>query len=200
MGCNVLLQGIFPTQGLNPGLLHCRQMLYHVSHQGSPQTDIFQGKTVKVYWWLFQVKANCFWWSLQTGTEKRLISVTSYLPSARGSVDLLRKRSGIAATIGVIYITCTLVCESWTTKKAERQRIDAFELCCWRRLLRVPWTARRSNQSNRYAEAPILWPPDAKNWLIWKDHDAGKDWRWEKGMTEDEMVGWHHRLDGHEFG
>ena len=47
---------------------------------------------------------------------------------------------------------------------------------------------------------PILWPPDAKNWLIWKDPDAGKDWRWEKkGMTEDEMVRWHHRLDGHEF-
>ena len=50
------------------------------------------------------------------------------------------------------------------------------------------------------AEAPILWPPDAKNWLIWKAPDAGKDWRQEeKGMTEDEMVGWHHRLDGHEF-
>ena len=51
------------------------------------------------------------------------------------------------------------------------------------------------------AETPILWPPDAKNWLIWKDLDAGKGWRWEeKGMTEDEMVGWHHRLNGHGFG
>jgi len=50
------------------------------------------------------------------------------------------------------------------------------------------------------AETPILWPPDAKNWLIGKDPDAGKEWRWEeKGMTEDEMVGWHHQLDGHEF-
>ena len=50
------------------------------------------------------------------------------------------------------------------------------------------------------AETPILWPPDAKNWLIWKDPDAGKDWRQEeKGTTEDEMVGWHHRLNGHEF-
>ena len=49
------------------------------------------------------------------------------------------------------------------------------------------------------AETPILWPHDAKNWLIWKDPDAGKDWRWEeKGMTEDEMVGWHHQLNGHE--
>ena len=51
------------------------------------------------------------------------------------------------------------------------------------------------------AETPILWPPDAKSWLIWKDHDAGKDWgQEEKGTTEDEMVGWHHRLNGHEFG
>ena len=46
------------------------------------------------------------------------------------------------------------------------------------------------------AETPILWPPDLKSWLIWKDPDAGKDWRWEKGMTEDEMVGWHHWLNG----
>ena len=50
------------------------------------------------------------------------------------------------------------------------------------------------------AETPILWPPDAKNWLIWKDPDAGKGWgQEEKWMTEDEMVGWHHRLNGHEF-
>ena len=51
------------------------------------------------------------------------------------------------------------------------------------------------------AETPILWPPDAKSWLIWKDPDAGKDWGWEKkGTTEDEMVGWHHQLNGHGFG
>ena len=50
------------------------------------------------------------------------------------------------------------------------------------------------------AEPTVLWPPDAKNWLIWKDPDIGKDWRWEeKGMIEDEIVGWHHRLSGHEF-
>ena len=50
-------------------------------------------------------------------------------------------------------------------------------------------------------ETPIFWSPDAESWLIWKDPDAGKDWRWEeKGMTEDEMVGWHHRLNGQRFG
>ena len=107
-------------------------------------------------------------------------------------------------------------CESWIIKIAECRRIDAFELWCWRRLLRVPWTARRSNQSilgysrnqswifigsaDAKAETPILWPPDAKNWLIWKDADPGKDWRWEeKGKTENETVGWHHWLNGLEF-
>ena len=100
-------------------------------------------------------------------------------------------------------------CESWTTKKAEHWKIDAFELWCWRRFLRVPWTARRSNQSilkeispkySLEAEAPIFWPPDAKSQLIGKDPDAGKDWRQEeKGLTEDKMVGWHQWLNGHEF-
>ena len=100
-------------------------------------------------------------------------------------------------------------CESWTVKKAECWRIDAFELWCWRRLLRVPWSVRRSNQfilkeiSPEYSleglmlkrKTPILCPPDAKNWLIGKVLDAGKDWEQEeKGTTEDEMVGWHQQL------
>ena len=88
------------------------------------------------------------------------------------------------------------------------RRTDAFELWCWRRLLRVPWTARISNQSIlketspgcSKAETPILWPPHVKSWLIGKDPDAGRDCgQEEKGTTEDEMAGWHHRLDGHEF-
>ena len=110
-------------------------------------------------------------------------------------------------------------CESWTVKKAERRRIDAFELWCWRRLLRVPWTARRSNQSILKESSPgcslerlmiklklqcfshlMLQPPHAKSRLTGKDSDAGRDWgQEEKGTTEDEKAGWHHRLDGHEF-
>ena len=97
-------------------------------------------------------------------------------------------------------------CESWTIKKAEHRRIDAFELWCWRRLLRVPWTAKKSNQSilkeisAEYSlEGLILWPPDAQNSLFRKGPDAGQDWRQEKGTTEDEMFGWHHKLDGHDF-
>ena len=96
-------------------------------------------------------------------------------------------------------------------KKADHWRINAFELWCWRRLL-VSWSQLESsldckeikpvnpkgNQSwifigrtDAEAETPIPWPPDANNWLIWKDTDAGKDWRQEeKGTTEDEMVGW----------
>ena len=105
-------------------------------------------------------------------------------------------------------------CETTLIKKAECQRIDAFKMWCWRRLSRVPWTAKeinpvnpKGNQSWIYigrtdaeAEASVLWPPDAKCRLIGKDPDAGKDWgQEEKGMTEDEMVRWHHQLNGHEF-
>ena len=93
-------------------------------------------------------------------------------------------------------------------------RIDAFELWCWRRLLspldckEIQPVHPKGDQSWVFisrtdveAETAILWPPDVKRWLIGKDLDAGKDWgQEEKGTTEDEMVGWHHRLDGHEFG
>ena len=61
------------------------------------------------------------------------------------------------------------------------------------------WIFIGSSDTEAETEAPILWPPDAKNWLIGKDPDAGKDWRQEKGLTEDEMAGWHQWLDGHEF-
>ena len=95
-------------------------------------------------------------------------------------------------------------CESWIIKKAECQRTDAFKMWCWRRLSRVPWTARRSNESilkdqswiyigrtDAEAEAPIIWSPDSKSQLIGKLYtDAWKDWRQkEKGAAEDEMVG-----------
>ena len=104
-------------------------------------------------------------------------------------------------------------CECWTVKKAERWRIDAFELWCWRRLLRVPRTARRSNQSILKEVSPgcSLEGLMLKLKLQYFDHfmqrfdslektDAGRDWgQEEKGMTEDEMAGLHYWLDGHEF-
>ena len=106
-------------------------------------------------------------------------------------------------------------CERWDYKEIWAPKNHAFETWCWRGLLRIPGTERRSNQSNpkgnqswifigrtdAEAETPILWLPDVKNWLTGKEPDAGKDWwREEKGMTEDVMVGWHHQLNGHEFG
>ena len=98
-------------------------------------------------------------------------------------------------------------CESWTVKKAEHQRIDTFELWCWRRLLRVPCTARSSNQSILkvispgcslegllWNETPVLWPPHVKSWLVGKDPDAGRNggrrrrgqqrMRWLDGITD----------------
>ena len=104
-------------------------------------------------------------------------------------------------------------CESWTVKKAEHWRIDAFEVWCWRRLLRVPWTARRSNQSILKEISPgcSLEGLMLKLKLQYFVHvmrrvdslensDAGRDWGQEdKGMTEDEMARWHHQLDGREF-
>ena len=103
-------------------------------------------------------------------------------------------------------------CESWTVKKAECRRIDAFELWCWRRLLRVPWTARRSNQSILKEISPgcsleglmlkqkLQYFGHLMQRIDGKDSDAERDWEQEeKGTTEGEMAGWHHRLDGREF-
>ena len=104
-------------------------------------------------------------------------------------------------------------CESWTVKKAECRRIDAFEPWCWGRLLESPLDSKeiqpvhpKGDQSWVFigktdveAETPILWSPNTKSWLTGKDPDAGKDWgQEEKGTTEDEMVGWHHQLNGPE--
>ena len=113
----------------------------------------------------------------------------------------------------MVFTVVMYGCESWAIKKAEHQRVDAFQWCCWRRLLtsldckEIQPIHPKGNQSwifigrtDAEAETSILRPADTKNWLLGKDPDAGKGRRWEeKGMTEDEMVGWHHRLDGHEF-
>ena len=106
-------------------------------------------------------------------------------------------------------------CESWTVKKAERWKIDVFELNCgvgedsWESLglQGDPPVHPKGDQSWAFiemidakAETPVLWPPHGKSWLIGKDPDAGRDWgQEEKGTTEDEIAGWHHRLNGHEF-
>ena len=105
-------------------------------------------------------------------------------------------------------------CESWTIKKAEHKELMLLN-CGVEKTLESPLDCKeiqpvhtKGDQSwvfiertDTKAEIPVLWPPHAKSWLIGKDSDAGKDWgQEEKGTTEDEMVGWHHRLDGHGFG
>ena len=233
--------------------------------------------------------------------KRRLLlgwKVTTNLDSILKSRDITLPTK-IHLVKAMVFPVVRYGCESWTIRKAERQRTDAFELWFWRRFWRVPRTARRSNRSilkeinpeysleglmlklklqysghqmqradsleyilmlrkikgkrirwldsildsmdtnlskfwivvlektlespldcqeiqlvhpkgnqswvftggtDVEAETPILWPPDVESWLIWRDPDAGKDWgQEEKGMTDDEMVGWHHQLDGHEF-
>ena len=136
------------------------------------------------------------------------------------NLDSILKSKDIALSTKVCLVKAVVFpvvmygCENWTIKKAECRRFDAFELWCWRRLLRVPWTARRSNQSTLKEISPkysleglmlklklqyfgyLMWRTDS----LEKDPDAGKGWRQEeKVTTEDEVLGWHHQLDGHEF-
>ena len=112
----------------------------------------------------------------------------------------------------MVFPVVMYACESWTVKKAECWRIDAFEVWCWRRLLRVPWTARRSNQSILKEISPgislegMMLKPKVQYFghIMWRVDSlektgAGRDrGQEEKGMTEDEMAGWCHSLDGSE--
>ena len=125
-------------------------------------------------------------------------------------VRLLKSRDNILSTKVCLVKTIVfpvVMCgfESWTIMKVEHRRIDAFKLWCWRRLLRIPWTSRTSNQSilkeisPEYSLEGLMLKlkrnsnslaTNVKNWLIGKDPDAGKHWRQEeKGMTGDEMAG-----------
>ena len=122
-------------------------------------------------------------------------------------------KSKVLIVIAMFFPVVMCGCESWTVKKAEHRRIDDFELWCWKRLLRVPWTARRSIQSILKEISPeysleglilklklqyfghLMWRTDSG-----KDPDAEKDWKQEENeVTENEMVGWHQWLNRHEF-
>ena len=125
--------------------------------------------------------------------KKVMINLESILKSR--AITLPTKAHLVKA---IVFPVVMYGCESQTTKKAEHWRIDALEM--------RP-VHPKGNQSWIFiwrtdveAETLIHWPPDAKSWLIWKDPDAGKDWRWEeRGTTGDDMVEWHHQLNGHEF-
>ena len=149
--------------------------------------------------------SHCQVWLFATPwTTARQASLS--ITNSRNLLKLMSIELVMPSNYLILWWVIMYGCESWTVKKAERQRIDAFELWCWRRLLKeIQPVHPKGDQSWVFigrtdveAETPILWPPDTKNWVIWKDPDAGKDWRWEeKGMSEDEMVWWHHQLNGH---
>ena len=140
--------------------------------------------------------------------RKAMTNLDSVLKSRE--ITLLTKVPRVKA---MVFPVVMYGCESWIIKKAEHQRIDAFELWCWRRLLRVPWTARRSNQSILKRISPeysleglkLKWNLQYFDHLMWRTDSLEKTLSWErlkqeeKGTTEDEMIGWHHQLDGHEF-
>ena len=156
-----------------------------------------------------QMVTSAMKWKDAYSLEEVMVNLDSILKSR--DISLPTKVHLVKA---LVFPVVMYGCESWTIKKAERQRIDGFELWCWRTLKRpsVCKTIQPVNpegnkswifigRTDAEAETPKLWPPEAKNWLIWKDPGAGKDWgQEEKGTTEDEMVGWHHQLNGHEFG
>ena len=135
------------------------------------------------------------------------------LPSPMTNIDTILKSRDITLPVkvhlvkAIVFPVVMYGCESWTIKKAERQRIVVLEKTLESPLgCNIKPVNLKGNQSwifigrtDAEAEALILWPPDAKSWLIRKDSDIGKDWRQEeKGMTVDEMAGWHHWLNGRE--
>ena len=125
-------RGIFLTQELNPGLLHCRQMIYQVSYEGSPTEEtladfIFLGSKITA-------DGDC-----SHETKRRLLfgrKVMTNLDSIFKSRDITLPTKVRLVKV-MVFLIVMYGCESWTIKKAERRRIDAFELYCWRRLLRV---------------------------------------------------------------
>ena len=159
------------------------------------------GNSVRLYFWGLQ--NHCRWW-LQPWNYN--------LDSIFKSRDITLPTK-VCLVKAMVFPVVMYGCESWTVKKAECRRIDAFELWCWRTLespldcKEIQPVHSKGDQSWVFigrtdveAETPILYPLHVKSWLLGKDPDAGRDWGQEdKRTTEDEMAGWHHWLDGHEF-
>ena len=171
------------------------------------------GNSERLY--IFGLQNRCRW-CLQPWNYKRRLLLGR---KAMTNLDSILKSRNITLPTKVglvkamVFPVVMYESESWTIKKAECWRIDAFELRCWRKLFKAPWTARRCNQSILKEISPehslevlmLTLKLQYSDHLMWRTDsvektDAGKDWRWEeKRPTEDEMVGWHHRLDGCEF-
>ena len=135
------------------------------------------------------------------------------MPSEKSPV--LKDYTKVCLVKAVVFPVVMYGCESWTIKKAEHQKNWCFWTVVLEKTLESPLDCKENQpvhpkgdqswvftgRTDAEADTPVLWPSDAKSWFTGKDPDAGKDCgQEEKGMTEDEMAGWHHRLDGHGFG
>ena len=169
------------------------------------------GNSVRLYFWGSKITADG---DCNHKIKRHLLlgrKVMTNLDSILKSRDITLSTK-ICLVKAMVFPVVMYGCESWTIKKAEHRRIDAFGLWCCRRLFRVLWTARRSNQSILKEISPDCLLEELMLKLklqyfgnlmqktgSFKDPDSGKDWRWEgKGTTKDEMVRWHHWLNGHE--
>ena len=141
--------------------------------------------------------------------RKAITDADSILKS--GDITLLTE---VCLVKAMVFPVVMFGCESWTVKESWVPKNRCFWTVVLEKTLENPLDCKeiqpvhpKGNQcwifigrTDAEAETPILWPPDVKNWLTGKDPDAGKDWgQEEKGTTKDEMVGWHHQLNGHEF-
>ena len=164
-------------------------------------------------WFYFSgLQNHCRWW-LQPWNYKTPTAWKESYHQPRQHIKKQRHHfvNKVPSSQGYGFSMVMYGCESWTIKKAECRRIDAFELWCWRRLLRISWTARRSNQSILKEISPgcslegLMLKMKLQHFghLMWRADSfekTGKDWgQEEKGMAEDEMVGWLHRLNRDEF-
>ena len=206
VGSHSLLQGIFPTLGLNLGLPSYRQIPHHLSHQGSPRVRGIPGWATEenahvTYCWSTRLwtdawAAFIFWllWIMLLWTHackelfKAHFQLFRYISRSGISGAGGNSSSFLRATFLFLYQFHHLHAHSQDCKEIKSVHLKGNQ----------SWIFIEATDAD--AEAPVLWPPDVKNWLIREDPDAGKEWRQEeKGMTEDEMVRWHRRLSGHEF-
>ena len=171
------------------------------------------GKQWKQWQILFSWAPNyCRWWRSHEIKRHLLLGrkATTNLDNIFKSRDIALPKK-VCVAKAMVFTVVMYRYESWTIKKAECWRTDAFELVMLEKTLESHLDCKENQPVNpkgnwfwifigktdAETEAPILWPPDAKNWLIWKDPDAGKDWKQEEKGTA-EMVGWHHWLNEHE--
>ena len=169
------------------------------------------GRTLRVFW-KTNFPRNAKPWFIYALLLGRKVMTNLYSILKSRDITLPTKVHLVKA---MVFPVVMYVCESWTIQESWAPKNWSFWTVVLEKTLESPLDCKeiqpvhpKGDQSWVFiertdveAETPLLWPPDAKSWLIGKDPDPGKDWRWEeKGTTENEMVGWHHRLNGHEFG